>query len=201
MGETEKILYRVHDRKTTRGNIIQLSFCKQHWFFDRFIPTQYFYSFENSKIYVKAVLVKGKITEPFKLRVRRMFSEKPHLLELPNMQTLTFNFKEGDKECISTDCIEIRFPIPDIYHVGFSVFEQDEDNNPDNKLSLLSQYYWGGDKVFPLPIELREFDTIIALDYFSYQVTKLTKWLLILTGILIIQGLWPVLKKLLGGIF
>lgn len=195
MGETDRILYRVFDKKTTKGNIIQLSFCKKHWFLDTFIPTQYFYSFEKSKIYVKAVLVKGNISKPFTLRVRKCFSGVPHLLELPNMQSLTFNFKEGDKECISNDYFECRFPIPDIYHIGFSVVEKDEDNNPNNELSLFAQYYHGGDKIFPIDTHLREFDTIIALDYFSNQVTKLTKWLIILTVILTILTAFLIFKK------
>lgn len=168
-----------------RDNIIKVFFCRKHWFFDNFIPTQYFYSFEKSKIYVKAVLVRGKITKPFTLKVRRIFSSTPHLLELPNGQSLTFNFEEGKKECVSDEYIETRFPIPDIYYIGFLLFDSDKNIISEKNLCIFPGHFnREDDEIRPITFSKKQYEVIIVQDYFSYQVTKLTKWLIVLTAVL-----------------
>jgi hypothetical protein len=170
-----------------RNNIIKIFFCRKHWFLDTFIPTQYFYSFEKSKIYVKAVLVRGKITKPFTLKVRRIFSSTPHLLELPNGQSLTFSFDEGKNECVSNEYIEIRFPIPDIYFIGFLLFDSDKNILSEKDLCIFPSHFdREDDSIRPITFLKKQYEIVIVQDYFSYQVTKLTKWLIVLTAVLTI---------------
>ncbi|MCJ7481598.1 MAG: hypothetical protein MUO31_01390 [Thermodesulfovibrionales bacterium] len=170
-----------------RDRIIKLFFFRKRWFLGKFIPTQYFYSFKKSKIYIKAVLVRGKIKKPFKLRVRRFFSGVPHLLKLPDGQILTFNFKKGEEECISDECITIRFPIPDIYYIGFLVFDLDKNIISEKELSIFPSYFEReDDTIRPINFSKKQYETIIVQDYFSYKVTQLTIWLIVLTGILTI---------------
>lgn len=185
------MIYVVEENQTQVPDpIIKLEIGRKHWFLHRFIPTQYFNSFVKSKIYFRGTLEVGEFTKPFFFHVKNCYSRIPRELKIPIEEEVSFTLKKGKRECISKKPIKCRFPIPDIYY--FSTIYTMSQNYP--KGTILPTFYCSSDENIisnkdELIMERRPL--VIVQDYFSYKVTQLTIWLTVLTGVLIIQSLFP----------
>lgn len=177
---------------------IKLQLGKRGWFSHRFIHTQHFYSFNKSKICFKGILEGGDCKSPFYFNVKRCYSKKPFELNIPIDKEISFYFNKRDRECLSNP-IECRFPIPGVYYfeINPSVIHEYPNrtilplihNSPAENITSFNNE------------QATEEYLVIIQDYFSYQVTKLTKWLIVLTLILIFKDLFPLFLELVKSIF
>lgn len=167
---------------------IKLQLGKRGWFSHRFIHTQYFYSFKKSKICFKGTLEGGDCKTPFYFNVKSCYSKIPFELNIPIDKEISFSFSKRDRECLSNS-IECRFPISGVYYFEITPSEIHEypnrtiipliHNNPSENITSINNE------------PAKEEYLVIIQDYFSYKVTQLTIWLTVLTGILILQEVFP----------